>query len=450
MKRPSLPCSKVSRLPSGLPSRWLLAAAVAAAFFSLEALAAQRLALVVGNDAYQNITKLRNARNDAQAVAKELEAAGFKVTRVFDATRASFNDQLDGFVRKIEKGDDVVFFFSGHGSQPPLRGPYLLPVDIKVSERSITADGQSLELLLAELGAKSRFTLAIIDACRNDPFRETSTGRSMVAGSNLALEAPRGTVVMMAASKGQEALDRLGNGDAVPNGVFTRELIKSIRQRGITANDMLRKVRFSVINLAKSVNHEQWPAIMDDSSADFYFYPPNGAAPFSPPAPTPVPAPVPAPSPLPAPSPAPLPRPVPAPAPLPAPVPAPAPAPAPIAAPVPSPAPSVSEAQREYDAWEAAQRSNTRSAIESFVRAFPQGRYVGMAQQKLAGMAPAPAPAPVPVPPAKPAAPNPQVEYEVWDKADTSKKRSDYEAYLATYPNGRYADLARAALKTAR
>jgi hypothetical protein len=426
---------KFSRPLTFQPSRLVLAAAVAAALFSLEAFAAQRLALVVGNDAYQNITKLRNARNDAQAVAKELEAAGFKVTRVFDATRANFNDQLDGFVRKIEKGDDVVFFFSGHGSQPPLRGPYLLPVDIKVSERSIATDGQSLELLLAELNTRSRFTLAIIDACRNDPFRETSTGRAMVAGSNLAMEAPRGTVVMMAASKGQEALDRLGNGDNVPNGVFTRELIKSMRQPGVSANEMLRKVRFNVIGLAKSVNHEQWPAIMDDSSSDFYFYPSNG--------PTPAPAPAPTPSPTPRPVPAPAPTPLPTPAPAPLPVPAPTPSPS------PSPSPSISDAQREYDAWEAAQRSNTRGAIEGFIRQFPQGRYVGIAQQKLSGMAAAPAPAPAPTPVAKPGY-NPQVEYELWDKADSSKKRADYEAYLAAYPTGRYVDLARAALKTAR
>jgi hypothetical protein len=433
---------KCSRSPARPSSRLVLAIAVASALFSLEALAAQRLALVVGNDAYQNITKLRNARNDAQAVAKELETAGFKVTRVLDATRASFNDQLDGFVRKIEKGDDVVFFFSGHGSQPPLRGPYLLPVDIKVTERSIATDGQSLELLLAELGAKSRFTLAIIDACRNDPFRETSTGRSMVAGSNLAMEAPRGTVVMMAASKGQEALDRLGNSDIVPNGVFTRELVKSMRQPGVTVNDMLRKVRFSVINLAKSVNHEQWPAIMDDSSADFYLYPTNG--------PMPTPAPTPFPSPAPSPAPAPSPTPTPAPSPLPRPVPAPAPLPAPSPAPRPTPSPSLSEAQREYDAWEAAQRANTRGAIEGFVTQFPQGRYLGMARQKLAGMAAAPAAAPAPVAAPKPAAHNPQVEYELFDKADTSKKRVDYEAYLAAYPNGRYVDLARAGLKTAK
>jgi hypothetical protein len=89
-------------------------------------------------DRYQHVTPLRNARNDAQSFSKELQAAGFQVTTVLDGTREQMHDQIDGFLRRIEKGDEVVFFFSGHGSQPPQLGPYLLPVDIKVTgERAI-------------------------------------------------------------------------------------------------------------------------------------------------------------------------------------------------------------------------------------------------------------------------------------------------------------------------
>ncbi|MBL8327495.1 MAG: caspase family protein, partial [Rubrivivax sp.] len=104
------------------PARMLLALAVAAACITLEAQAA-RLALVVGNDNYANVTKLRNARNDANAIARELERAGFRVTKALDASRESMNDALDTFLRRVDKGDEVVFFFSGHGSQPPKSGP---------------------------------------------------------------------------------------------------------------------------------------------------------------------------------------------------------------------------------------------------------------------------------------------------------------------------------------
>lgn len=413
------------RRPRLLP----LAALMAGALLASQAHAA-RLGLVVGNDAYQSISRLKNAKNDAQAVARELEAAGFKVQTMFNVTRSEFNDGLETFLRKIEKGDEVVFFFSGHGSQPKGKSAYLLPVDIKQSERSVSTDGQSLEQLVAELNARSRFTLAIVDACRDDPFPATVNGRSISTGSNMVVEAPRGAIIFMAASRGQQALDDLGRNDPVKNGLFTRELIKWMKQPGLSAREMLYKVRFGVRDLARTVNHDQWPAITDDASDDFYFYQPGsgGSRPAAPTRPAPEPM-----------------RPAPTPAPAPAPV-------TTVTAPAPAPqqaSPTVSEAQREFDAWEAAQRSNTRSAIEGFISRFPQGRYVGIARQKLSGMAAA-APAPAPVAAPKPAAHNPQVEFELWDKADTSKRRADYEAYLAAYPSGRYVDLARAALKTAR
>jgi len=136
----------------------LMALALAAASLAFDASAA-RLALVVGNDKYEHVTPLRNARNDAQSLARELEAAGFKVTRVLDATRESMHDSIDGFLRRVEKGDEVVFFFSGHGSQPPQLGPYLLPVDIKVTgERSIQRDGISLEQMVDDLNQRARFS----------------------------------------------------------------------------------------------------------------------------------------------------------------------------------------------------------------------------------------------------------------------------------------------------
>lgn len=418
--------------------RWCGAVAVlmASATLSLQAQAA-RLAMVVGNDNYNSVSKLRNARNDAQSLALELEGAGFKLTRVLDATRNTLNEQLDGFLRRIEKGDEVVFFFSGHGSQPPQMGPFLLPVDIKVTgERAISRDGLSLEQLVDDLNRRARFSLIIIDACRDDPFRETTAGRSIAPGSALGrIEPPKGSMIIMAASKGQQALDRLSNADPVPNGLFTRELVKQMRERGLSASDMLKRVRTSVETAAATINHQQRPPLVDESSSDFFFYP-GGLAP--------VPAPAPAVRLSPTPTPAPAPVFVPA-------APSPAPAAAPAFAPSPSPTAAAvgsSGAQREFDAWEAASRAGTRAALEGFVAQYPQGRYTPQARVKVAGMgaAPAPAPAvaaaPMPVP-----ARNPQAEFELWDRAATSKRAADYQAYLAAYPSGRYVDLANAALK---
>jgi hypothetical protein len=248
-------------------------------------------------------------------------------------------------------------------------------------------------------------------------------------------------MVIMAASKGQQALDRLSNNDPVPNGLFTRELIKHMRTQGLSAGEMLKRVRTGVETAAKGVNHEQRPSMVDESSSDFFFYP-GGSAPAPAAAPGPAPAPAPTPQ-VAAPVPAPAPAPIAAPAPPPLST---APAPSPGAAPV-----TAATAQREFDGWEQALRGNSRAAFEEFLRQFPGGRYADRARSRIAEFgAPPPAAAAAPAAPApgpKPAAgSNPAAEFEMWDRAQSSNKRADYEAYLRQYPSGRYADRARAAI----
>lgn len=411
---------------------------------------AARLALVIGNDAYQNVSPLRNARNDAQALARELEAAGFKVTRLLDGTRQTMNTTLDGFLQRVGKGDEVVFFFSGHGSQPSQGSPMLLPVDIQpTSERVVMRDGVALNQVMDDLNQRARFALLIIDACRDDPFRQTSFGRSIAPGSSLGrIEPPSGTMVIMAASKGQQALDRLSDRDPVPNGLFTRELIRHMRTPGLSASEMMRRVKTSVEQAAAGVNHVQRPALVDESSSDFFFYPAQGSA-------QPVPAgtgggsqrvaPVPDPTPVrpaqtytpPAQPYTPPAQPYTPPAPVVAPA-APQPVPGGGALPVVT---SRTEAQREFDAWEAATRSPTRASFEGFLSQFPNGRYAAQARSRLAGMGGA---APVAAPVQAPAKPNPQAEFEYWERITARGTREAYQEYLRTYPNGRYADIARA------
>ena len=59
-------------------TRLLCATMFALAFFSQVAHAA-KLALVVGNDKYQNVPELKNAVADAKAMSAALEQAGYNV-----------------------------------------------------------------------------------------------------------------------------------------------------------------------------------------------------------------------------------------------------------------------------------------------------------------------------------------------------------------------------------
>lgn len=238
---------------------------------------ARRLALVIGNDSYQHAEPLRNARADAKAVASALQSEGFAVTLKQDVGLPSMKEALRNFKALVAGGDEVVFYFSGHGVQ--FGGSnYLIPVDLTPqNEEQVADDAVALQRVLDDLrDQKARFTLAIIDACRNNPFK--GSGRA-IGGRGLApVTAATGQMVLYSAGAGQEALDRLGSGDSDPNGLFTRVFIKEIKKPGLPADQILKNVRDQVVRLARSVNHEQVPALYDQTIGEFYFVPkPAGA-----------------------------------------------------------------------------------------------------------------------------------------------------------------------------
>lgn len=230
----------------------------------------RRLALVIGNDAYQAVPKLLNARADARAMAKQLEATGFKVTLQLDLSERAMKDALRTFRTSIEGGDEVVVFFAGHGVQLGAAN-YLLPVDIRGdSEEQVKDEAIPLQKILDDLGErKARFSLAIVDACRDNPFR--SQGRA-IGGRGLApTAAASGQMVIFSAGTGQQALDRLGDKDENPNGLFTRIFLREMAKPGVSIDRVVRTVRNEVVQLAKGVGHDQVPALYDQTLGDFYF-----------------------------------------------------------------------------------------------------------------------------------------------------------------------------------
>jgi hypothetical protein len=235
--------------------------------------------LVIGNDSYQNVQPLKNARSDAKAIAAELKAVGFDVTLKQDLTQKMMKSALRDFKAQVAGGDEVVFYFSGHGVQ--FGGTnFLVPVDITAdSEAQVADDAVPLQRILDDLTEqKARFSLAIIDACRSNPFKEA--GRAIGGRGLVPVTPATGQMIMYSAGAGQAALDNLGPHDTNPNGVFTRVLIQEMRKPGVPAGTLLKDVQSDVVDLAHGVGHEQVPALYDQSLGKFYFRPgaPSAAA----------------------------------------------------------------------------------------------------------------------------------------------------------------------------
>ena len=98
--------------------------------------AAERVALVVGNSAYQYAPELPNPLNDATAIKAVLERLGFDVVPAFDQTGNDMRNTLQAFYRKLSGANVALFFYAGHGLQHNGQN-YLLPVDAKLETEGI-------------------------------------------------------------------------------------------------------------------------------------------------------------------------------------------------------------------------------------------------------------------------------------------------------------------------
>jgi hypothetical protein len=78
-------------------------------------------------------------------------------------------------------------------------------------------------------------------------------------------------MVVFSAGTGQQALDNLGPTDKEKNGIFTRVFIRELVKPDRTVDAVVKQVRNEVVKIAKSVGHDQVPAIYDQVVGDFYF-----------------------------------------------------------------------------------------------------------------------------------------------------------------------------------
>lgn len=256
------------------PSTWLAGILLGIASVWLPSLAhAARLALVVGNDQYQHIERLKNAKNDAKLIRGVLEKAGFQVITASDVNRTQFWQAIDQLRNRIQKGDEVVFYFAGHGVQIA-SNQLLLPIDIAAqNEAQVQRDGIPLVDVQDAL-KDARLALLLVDACRDNPFPKQGT-RSM--GSTRGLLPPEpgtGQVIMMSAGRNQKALDSVPDKN-VPNGLFTYELAQVLQTPGLEIRIALEQVKDRVDDKAKQADHDQRPSLVSDLRGQFFLIAPN-------------------------------------------------------------------------------------------------------------------------------------------------------------------------------
>ncbi len=161
----------------------------------------------------------------------------------------------------------ALIYFAGHGVQVDGEN-YLIPVDAKIS---VAEDVPLAAVRLADVmnlmsAVPSKTRIVILDACRNDPFKDIakSTGRGLAI-----VNAPEGSIVAYSTSPGAVAEDGSGN-----NSPFTAAFIEAAKVPGAEIGTVFQNARLAV---HQSTEGRQTPWEITALTEPFAFFPGDAA-----------------------------------------------------------------------------------------------------------------------------------------------------------------------------
>jgi hypothetical protein len=240
------------------------AALVTAAFGNSHA--ETRVALVIGNGAYQNAPKLPNPTNDANDVADALKRDGFVTILATDLSRDAMEDAAIRFARAARNADVALFYYSGHALQ--FAGVnYLAPIDIQLRDEADLRRMIKLDDVVSDLEQAKNLRILVLDACRDNPLadqlkRSIGMTRSLPMQRGLAkIDSPEGMIVAYATQPGRTAEDGTGR-----NSPYTSAFLKNIEAKE-EIGTIFRRISADVY---QSTNHEQLPELSLSLIGEFY------------------------------------------------------------------------------------------------------------------------------------------------------------------------------------
>jgi Caspase domain len=347
----------------------------------------KRVALVIGNGAYQNVARLPNPLRDASAIADMFRKAGFdKVIARQDVGNLEFKRALREFGDAASDADIAVIYYAGHGIQVRDMN-YMIPVDAKLAtEIDAEDEAVSLDRMIASLEPARRLRLVILDACRDNPFAHTMKRRvamrAITGGLGKAEPTLGDTLIAYAAKAGSTAEDGEGQ-----NSPFAAALMKHLAVPGLDIRLAFGRIRDEVM---KRTANKQEPFVYGSIGGEVISI-----------------------------------------------VPAPA---QPKAAPV-------GDVQRDFDL---VKQINSKRAWEIFIETHKTGLHVALAREEIKRLdAAEPKVASLAPPPTPPAASGPTSdERRAWERVRNSGDRDRIRDFIARYPNSPLAENAQNTLDT--
>ncbi|GAB6051222.1 hypothetical protein JCM17960_00420 [Magnetospira thiophila] len=238
--------------------------------------AEKRVALVIGNSAYQHTAKLANPSHDAKAVAAALRRLDFDVVDGYDLNINAFRSLLSGFGRKAADADVATVYYAGHALQ--VNGTnYVLPVDARLArEQDLNWQAIPMNFILDELAGAKKLKMVLLDACRDNPLANSMSramgSRSSSVGRGLAVIGGRvsKTLIAYATGAGDTASDGAGK-----HSPFTKALLANLETPGLEIRLLFGKVSD---NVRKATSGRQEPYVYTSLGGDAFYLKPGTPA----------------------------------------------------------------------------------------------------------------------------------------------------------------------------
>jgi hypothetical protein len=250
---------------SGVVSRLILAAFLLWAGGCSTAYAEKRVALVIGNSAYKTAPTLQNPAADAKLVSDTLLSLGFFVvggSARLDLDKAGFDAALREFGNQLVGADVALFYYAGHGVETHGLN-YLVPVDANpADDADVFMQMTGVSGILDQMEKSgARINLLLLDACRNNPFRDRVHS---IVGGLAQMPASPGTLISFATQPRSVSFE--GDDGHSP---YTRALAETMQHPGYGLFKTFNEVGLLV---EKATNGQQLPWVSSSPiSRSFYF-----------------------------------------------------------------------------------------------------------------------------------------------------------------------------------
>jgi uncharacterized caspase-like protein len=185
-------------------------------------------ALVIGNNEYIHLTKLRTAINDAEAVAEVLgKRYGFQTRLLRNATRDQILMNLNEYRRSLDEGANLLIYFAGHGYyDKDVDKAYWLPVD---AERDNNVNWISADDVTTNIrGIAARHILVVSDSCYSGMIpREGNVRITPAERQRYLRKMILGRCRVLMSSGGNEPV---ADGDGLGHSVFANAFLQGLAQ----------------------------------------------------------------------------------------------------------------------------------------------------------------------------------------------------------------------------